>query len=299
MAEYPGSWRRREDVIHSTVFDSLSRPLSRSSDRNQKQQQQQQQQELRRVDTHSLARSEPIDDMGLFNGNRVRWNHFGKKYTLRISDYEMEYADLYDAFMKKIYEVRPDFEGRIAFIDNYGRQSLISTDSELREALAAAGGKLKVHTMLTDGSVVAAADLVKSRRSQSVPPPQDRAYHTYPPNSRSPSSLQSAPIQPYRRRTLTPPPVIESPTSASKGPVVPYHQMQVPPPGYTYKYTTYGPSYTQPILYGMPPTNGMLMRFLLNPYSMGYTRSWVGPYKYGHWGGWNGRYATSGWGPIW
>ncbi|GMS79912.1 hypothetical protein PENTCL1PPCAC_2087 [Pristionchus entomophagus] len=297
MADYGGTWRRREDAIHSTVFDSLSRPLSRSSYRKE---QQKQQQELRRVDTHSLAQSEPIDDMGMFNGNRVRWNHFGKKYTLRISDYEMEYADLYDAFMKKIYEVRPDFEGRIAFIDNYGRQSLISTDSELREALAAAGGKLKVHTMLTDGSVVAAADLVKSRRSQSVPP--ERAYHTYPPHSRSPSSLNSAPVVPYRRRTLTPPPVIESPNSVTRNQgVLPYHQqpLQVPPPGYTYKYTTYGPSYAQPILYGMPPTNGMLMRFLLNPFSMGYTRSWVGPYKYGHWGGWNGRYGSSGWGPVW
>ncbi|GMT10025.1 hypothetical protein PFISCL1PPCAC_1322, partial [Pristionchus fissidentatus] len=289
MAEYPGSWRRREDTIHSAVFDSLSRPLSRSSERKERQATV----DNRRVDNQSIARSEAIDDMGIFNGNRVRWNHFGKKYTLRISDYEMEYADLYDAFMKKIYEVRPDFEGRIAYIDNYGRQSLISTDSELREALTGANGKLKVHTMLTDGSVIAAADLVKSRRSQSVPP-QERAYHTYPPQSRSPSSLQSAPVVPYRRRTLTPPPVIESPTSMSKGQIMPYPQ--VPPPGYTYKY--YGP-YTQPVLYGMPPTNGMLMRFLLNPYSMGYTRSWIGPYKYGHWGGWNGRYGSSGWGPIW
>ena len=32
----------------------------------------------------------------MFSGKKVKWEHFGKKYQLRISDYEMEYADLYD-----------------------------------------------------------------------------------------------------------------------------------------------------------------------------------------------------------
>lgn len=32
----------------------------------------------------------------MFSGRKVKWNHFGKKYALRISDYELDYADLYD-----------------------------------------------------------------------------------------------------------------------------------------------------------------------------------------------------------
>ncbi|PIO55971.1 hypothetical protein TELCIR_22638 [Teladorsagia circumcincta] len=37
----------------------------------------------------------------MFSGRKVKWTHFGKKYSLRISDYEMEYADLFDRILKK------------------------------------------------------------------------------------------------------------------------------------------------------------------------------------------------------
>ncbi|WKY13627.1 hypothetical protein Q1695_004452 [Nippostrongylus brasiliensis] len=186
----------------------------------------------------------------MFSGRKVKWNHFGKKYTLRISDYEMEYADLYDAFMKKVHEVRPDFEGAIAYIDQYGRQ--------------------------------------------------DRGYQTYPPtNSRSPSSMDSAPPT-YRNRTISPPPAPVS--NHSKQPLHSpgsYSGLQIPPPGYGYKYTS-GP-YSQNLLYGMPPHSGMLLRFLASPFPFGgHHRSFIGPNKYHQFGGWtSNRYYTSGWGPVW
>ena len=62
--------------------------------------------------------------MGVFNGNRVRWNHFGKKYTLRISDYEMDYADLYDVSTLIIPGVRL-----------YPSMTLTSVGLEMREGL--------------------------------------------------------------------------------------------------------------------------------------------------------------------
>ncbi|KAK6053950.1 hypothetical protein COOONC_08545 [Cooperia oncophora] len=143
----------------------------------------------------------------MFSGRKVKWTHFGKKYSLRISDYEMEYADLYDAFMKKVHEVRPDFEGAIAYIDQYGRQVIVNSDKDLREAINQSKGKLKLHTTLADGQVISAAEIAgRTNRSHSVPPTADRGYHSYPPaNSRSPSSMDSAPPT-YRNRTVSPPP---------------------------------------------------------------------------------------------
>ncbi|EPB75853.1 hypothetical protein ANCCEY_05054 [Ancylostoma ceylanicum] len=107
----------------------------------------------------------------MFSGRKVKWNHFGKKYALRISDYELDYADLYDAFMKKVHEVRPDFEGAIAYIDQYGRQVIVNSDKDLRDALNQSKGKLKLHTTLADGQVLSAAEMAgRQTRSHSVPP---------------------------------------------------------------------------------------------------------------------------------
>uniref|UniRef100_A0A0K0DA87 DUF5678 domain-containing protein n=1 Tax=Angiostrongylus cantonensis TaxID=6313 RepID=A0A0K0DA87_ANGCA len=107
----------------------------------------------------------------MFSGKKVKWNHFGKKYSFRISDYEMEYANLYDALMKKVHEARPDFEGAIAFIDHLGRQVVVNSDKTVRDALGQAKGKLKLHTTLIDGQIVSAAELAgRTTRSHSVPP---------------------------------------------------------------------------------------------------------------------------------
>ncbi|WKY13626.1 hypothetical protein Q1695_004452 [Nippostrongylus brasiliensis] len=262
------NWQNRERVIHEKLFDTLSRPLSRSTGST---------------------------DDEMFSGRKVKWNHFGKKYTLRISDYEMEYADLYDAFMKKVHEVRPDFEGAIAYIDQYGRQVIVNSDKEFRDAISHSKGKLKLHTTLTDGQMLSAAEIAgRPNRSHSVPPTMDRGYQTYPPtNSRSPSSMDSAPPT-YRNRTISPPPAPVS--NHSKQPLHSpgsYSGLQIPPPGYGYKYTS-GP-YSQNLLYGMPPHSGMLLRFLASPFPFGgHHRSFIGPNKYHQFGGWtSNRYYTS------
>ncbi|VDO88515.1 unnamed protein product [Heligmosomoides polygyrus] len=241
--------------------------------------------------------------LAMFSGRKVKWNHFGKKYALRVSDYELEYADLYDAFMKKVHEVRPDFEGAIAYIDQYGRQIIVTSDKEFREALSQSKGKLKLHTTLTDGQVLSASEIAgRPNRSHSVPPAADRGYHSYPPaNSRSPSSMGSAPPT-YRNRTVSPPPApvvsqvkqtqpMRSPSSLPG--------LQMPPPGYGYKYPY--TSYSQNLLYGMPPHSGMLLRFLASPFPFsGQHRSFIGPNKYHQFGAWGGhRYYSNGWGPVW
>ncbi|KAK6758594.1 hypothetical protein RB195_016051 [Necator americanus] len=243
------------------------------------------------------------DSSSMFSGRKVKWNHFGKKYVLRISDYELDYADLYDAFMKKVHEVRPDFEGAIAYIDQHGRQVIVNSDKDLRDALSQSKGKLKLHTTLADGQVMSAAEIAgRQTRSHSVPPAVDRGYHSYPPaNSRSPSSMDSAPPT-YRNRTVSPPPApvttYQKPPPLSPGSYAGY---QIPPPpGYGYKYTTYGPTYSQNLLYGMPPHSGMLLRFLASPFPFGYHRNFVGPNKYHQFGSWGGyKYYSPGWGPVW
>ncbi|CAJ0588728.1 unnamed protein product, partial [Cylicocyclus nassatus] len=234
----------------------------------------------------------------MFSGRKVKWNHFGKKYSLRLSDYELEYADLYDAFMKKVHEIRPDFEGAIAYIDQYGRQVIVNNDKDLREALSQSKGKLKLHTTLADGQIMSAVQVAgRQTRSHSVPPPMDRGYHSYPPNSRSPSSMDSAPPT-YRNRTASPPPAPL--TTYKKPPLSPgtYNEIPMKPPGYGYSYSTYAPYYSQNLLYGMPPHSGMLLRFLASPFPFGYHKSFVGPNKYHHFGGpWGGyRYYSPGWG---
>ncbi|PIO53580.1 hypothetical protein TELCIR_25079 [Teladorsagia circumcincta] len=76
----------------------------------------------------------------------------------------------------------------------------------------------------------------------------------------------------------------------------------IPYPGYGYKYPSYAPSYSQNILYGMPPHSGMLLRFLASPFPFGghHRTAFIGPNKYHHFGGWGGhKYYSSGWGPVW
>ncbi|UMM33350.1 hypothetical protein L5515_006868 [Caenorhabditis briggsae] len=254
----------------------------------------------------------------MFSGGRkVKWNHFGKKYALRFSDYEMEYADLYDVLLKKVHEVRADFEGDLAFIDQYGRQVIVQSDKDVREAIQQSKNKLKLHTSLRDGHVIAAADMAEAARggrparSQSVPP--ERSYNTYP--QRSPSSMDSAPDT-YRHhphqmaRAMSPPPMSTT-TGTTHSP--PLRQI-----GETVK-TTYSHSgsygglypsykgypyggYSNSILYGMPPHNGMLWRFLANPFPFGHTqssRSFIGPNKYHHFGGYNHMYSSGFGGPVW
>ncbi|CAJ0586247.1 unnamed protein product, partial [Mesorhabditis spiculigera] len=192
--------------------------------------------------------------MGLFSGKKIRWNHFGKKYNLRLSEYEWDYSDIYDALLKKIHEQRHDFEGTLAYIDGYGRQAIIRDDKSLRDALTESKGKLKLHTTLPENAVISAADIAgRPARSQSVPP-------------------SSAP----------------------------------PPPGY-YKVTTYPTMYSQNLLYGMPPHNGMLWRFLASPFPFGHGKTWMGPNKYHSFGNYHGFYPgygggrymhSSSWGPI-
>ncbi|CAD6193219.1 unnamed protein product [Caenorhabditis auriculariae] len=274
------NWTNRERVFHEKVFDTLSRPMSRASKKD------------------SVSPNENTGTMNMFSGRKVKWNHFGKKYALRFSDYEMEYADLYDALMKKVHEVRPDFEGDVAYIDQFGRQAIVTNDKDVRAAIHQSKGKLKLHTTLREGAVLSAADIAgRPARSQSVPP--ERSYHSYPPNSRSPSSMDSAPAT-YRHRTMSPPPshtpqpqreIIKT-TYSHAGSFSGYGN------GYPYKA---GYPYSQSILYGMPPHNGMLLRFLANPFPFGHHhRTFVGPNKYHHFGGWGGgRYYSSGFGPVW
>ncbi|KAJ1370971.1 hypothetical protein KIN20_032824 [Parelaphostrongylus tenuis] len=245
------------------------------------------------------SRSERWVSEAMFSGRKVKWNHFGKKYSFHISDYEMEYVNLYDALMKKVHEVRPDFEGAIAYIDHLGRQVVINSDKTIRDALNQSKGKLKLHTTLVAGQIVSAAELAgRATRSHSVPPAVNRGYHSYPPaHSRSPSSMESAPAS-FRNRTASQPGSQTVDLSLQNR--EPHDRLQVPSPGYGYKYSSHVP-YSQSLLYGMPPHNGMLLRFLASPFPFGgYHRDFIGPNKYHHFGTWGGhRYYSSTWGPIW
>lgn len=56
---------------------------------------------------------------------------------------------------------------------------IVSTDKDVREAIQQSKNKLKLHTTLRDGHVIAAADMAEAARgrparSQSVPPVSDK-----------------------------------------------------------------------------------------------------------------------------
>jgi hypothetical protein len=131
--------------------------------------------------------------MGLFSDStRIQWTHFGRKHRLNFSKEEVEYMDLFEAMMKKIYNERPEFDGLIAYNDHNNRQIIINSDSDLRNAMHQMKGKLKLYTTLPERGTLAAADMAHGRqnnnlRSHSVPPPHSR----YSPiqDNRAPSSL--------------------------------------------------------------------------------------------------------------
>ncbi|CAJ0568781.1 unnamed protein product, partial [Mesorhabditis spiculigera] len=235
--------------------------------------------------------------MGLFSGKTIRWNHFGKKYNLRLSEYEWDYSDIYDALLKKIHEQRHDFEGTLAYIDGYGRQAIIRDDKSLRDALTESKGKLKLHTTLPENAVISAADIAgRPARSQSVPP-SSLAHRESPPSRNRSTSPQEGIVQ-------IPPSTI--PPLEKGGPLQPWPVDAPPPPGY-YKVTTYPTMYSQNLLYGMPPHNGMLWRFLASPFPFGHGKTWMGPNKYHSFGNYHGFYPgygggrymhSSSWGPI-
>uniref|UniRef100_A0AC35GVR4 Uncharacterized protein n=1 Tax=Panagrolaimus sp. PS1159 TaxID=55785 RepID=A0AC35GVR4_9BILA len=61
--------------------------------------------------------------MGLFSDStRIQWTHFGRKHRLNFSKEEVEYMDLFEAMMKKIYNERPEFDGLVAYNDHNNRQ---------------------------------------------------------------------------------------------------------------------------------------------------------------------------------
>ncbi|CAI5451492.1 unnamed protein product [Caenorhabditis angaria] len=281
------NWMNREKYLHEKVFDTLGRPLSRAASRQSKE-------------------PNSTSPFAMFSGRKVKWNHFGKKHSLRFSDYEMEYVDLYDALLKKIREIRPDFEGDLAFIDLYGRQVIVTSDKDIREAITQSKGKLKLHTTLRDGAVISAADMAEAARrparSQSVPP--ERTYNTYP--QRSPSSMDSAPATDYYRSRAMSPPPMSTTNSHSPKPIGEVVKTTYSHHGSLSGYSGYPGlkyPYSQSILYGMPPHNNMLWRFLANPFPFGHHQSrgtFIGPNKYHHFGGYQHAYNHwGGPGPVW
>uniref|UniRef100_A0A1I7WCS2 PB1 domain-containing protein n=1 Tax=Heterorhabditis bacteriophora TaxID=37862 RepID=A0A1I7WCS2_HETBA len=234
--------------------------------------------------------------VAMFSGGRkVKWNHFGKKYALRISDYEMEYTDLFDAFMKKVHEVRPDFEGALAYIDQYGRQVILSTDKDLREALHQSKGKLKLHTTLLEGSVIPAAEISgRPSRSQSVPPIK-KYFKCHllgiPTNTRHTDHTHKIYCMACR-------PIMEC-YSGFKDLDLLYFilcsfcRSKI----YVIDLRLYYQSSRKTLMLILSLN---IFRFLANPFPFGgYHRTFIGPNKYHQFGGWGGKYYSSGWGPVW
>uniref|UniRef100_A0A914C843 PB1 domain-containing protein n=1 Tax=Acrobeloides nanus TaxID=290746 RepID=A0A914C843_9BILA len=257
--------------------------------------------------------------MGIFSDTRIQWTHFGKKHKLNFSKEEMDYMDLYDVMMRKILEILDGaFDGVIAYNDPTGRQTIIRNDSDLRTAIHQLRGKLKVYTTIPpERGYMAASDIARAPRSQSVPPMNSRYSPVNDP--RSPSSLDanyrtydrhSARTNGYHdrpqhdaysrsnsfdRRQQTRSPYVNSPPPHSNSPPntngrVQTYQTNAPPnvpPGYSYTYTSVGPTpYTQPLLYGMPPQNLLLSHFLSAGHFPGlfYRGAFIGPNKYHNFG---------------
>lgn len=73
--------------------------------------------------------------------------------------------------MRKVHDQRPEFQGAIAYNDQTGRQVIIYNDTDIRAALHQQRNKLKLYsTVAQNKGYIAAADMVRSPRSQSVPP---------------------------------------------------------------------------------------------------------------------------------
>uniref|UniRef100_A0A7E4VD80 PB1 domain-containing protein n=1 Tax=Panagrellus redivivus TaxID=6233 RepID=A0A7E4VD80_PANRE len=271
----------REPQLHDKIFGTIARPISALSSRN--------------------------EEMGLFSDNtRIQWTHFGKKYRLSFTKDELEFMDLYDVMLKKIHDLRPEFDGIIAYNDHNNRQITILNDVELRAAINLMRSKLKLYTTLPERGTLAAADMAASRapRSHSVPPSAAARYS--PVNDpRAPSSLGAdynyrtydrhqarqhtasfdAPPQRYERsnsvnRGNSPADSNNSSRSLGGRQVQGYRGTSQYPPGYSYGYSSYSNAasattpYTQPLLYGMPPSNMLLNHFL--------TGGHYPPFHHGH-----------------
>ncbi|KAI6189955.1 hypothetical protein M3Y97_00064200 [Aphelenchoides bicaudatus] len=203
----------------------------------------------------------------------------------------IEDKTLYQILMRKVRDQRPEFNGAIAYNDQTGRQIVIYNDADIRAALHMRG-KLKLYsTVAYDKNYIAAADMVRSPRSQSVPPNHAR----FSPEERSPSSVDTN--YNYRQNDRNspsgnPPPQSPYPTYGRQT------ARNAPSPG-GISYATYG--YGQPLLYGMPPHNLLLAHFLTGGHYPFSRFSWVGPNKYGNFGPYPYRhfYNKGGFGPMW
>ncbi|KAE9551064.1 hypothetical protein FO519_005731 [Halicephalobus sp. NKZ332] len=269
--------------------------------------------------------------MGIFSDStRIQWNHFGKKYRLSFSKEEMDYMDLYEAMTKKIRDERPEFDGLIAYNDNNNRQVIIRNDNDLRNAIHQMKGKLKLYTTLPERGTLSAADIAgRPHRSHSVPPPNSRYspvhdhrapssldtnYRTYDRQHRQHTTSFEAPAQRYdrsnsferRSRTGGHSPDSHSSNSYNNRAMTGYRPGPPGPPGYSYAYSSYGNAatpYTQPLLYGMPPSNLLLNHFLTGGHFPLHAHAYaarsgtfIGPNKLlaSSWG-----YPTMRMGPVW
>uniref|UniRef100_A0A915ATM4 PB1 domain-containing protein n=1 Tax=Parascaris univalens TaxID=6257 RepID=A0A915ATM4_PARUN len=234
-------------------------------------------------------RRQSFDLMGNGTDVKIKWNHYGLKHKIIISQAEIANDDLYEVLLRKIRQQRPEFDGMLAYFDSQGNQVIFASDKELREIIRHNKGRIKIYTIRPP---LRNNELTHPKRSQSVPLEYRSRLNR---SQRPPSTLQDAPPPYYGRYGgyLM--------NSLSEIPF-PIAYPQVPPPGYTYTYTTYTP-YGQSIVYGLPPRSMMMRSFLCSPFPFsGYHRSWVvGPKFYGH-GGWGGKYRRGGyncgWGPV-
>ncbi|KAI6213521.1 hypothetical protein M3Y94_00160100 [Aphelenchoides besseyi] len=254
-----------EAKFHETVFDPLSRPFSRTSDR---------------------SRQNNESRMGIFSDTKVPWNHFGKKYRLYFSKDEIDRGgDLFQLLIRKVRDQVPEFQGVIAYNDQTGRQVILYNDADVRQALHQMRGKLKFYSFVQpDKGYIAAADMVRSPRSQSVPPPHSR----YSPDDRSPSSVDTN----YNYRHEQAPNQNSYPTYGSRPPP------RNVTPGAVSSYAGYG--YNQPLLYGMPPHNLLLAHFLTAGHYPFSRFTFIGPNK-GAFGAYpyKSYYNRGGFGPMW
>ncbi|KAI6230204.1 hypothetical protein M3Y99_01087400 [Aphelenchoides fujianensis] len=260
-----------EAKIHETIFDPLSRPFSRQSDR-----------------------SRPANNdsrMGIFSDTKIPWNHFGKKLRLYFSKEEIDRGgDLFQVLMRKVREQVPEFNGVLAYNDQTGRQVILYGDADVRQALHQQRGKLKLYSSVQpDKGYIAAADMARSARSHTLathrtiasPSSVDTNYN-YRHAERQPTPQFNGPQSPY-------------PTYGSRAPPPP--RTAAPSPG-GYSYSAYG--YNQPLLYGMPPHNLLLAHFLTAGHYPFSRFNFIGPNK-GAYGAYpyKSYYNRGGWGAMW
>ncbi|CAD5232179.1 unnamed protein product [Bursaphelenchus xylophilus] len=162
---YYEEWHRPHEArFHNSVFDTVSRPLSRQSSNQSRNQ------------NHAFA------------DTKIPWDHYGKRLRIYLTKQEIERGgDLFQLVLNKAREQIPNFQGVLAYNNYGGRQIILYNDADIRRALHEMGQKLKLYsTVVPDKGYIAAAD-IRGGRSQSVPPQQNR----YSPEGRAPSSMDS------------------------------------------------------------------------------------------------------------